>query len=313
MPCSESNKIRSFNATRPRPGLCNPAMHCSNIVLPAPEAPRMLSGASDAQNETLSWKSGRSFSIWTSSAMSTCHPTSASKSLRARPVIQAAKESERNYNIHGAPGQRTLRFIGFHRKINGDWNRLRLPGDVSSDHQRGTEFPESASKREYRAGQHSRPSKRQRDFPKYAPFRCTQCSRGVQQCGLHLFESGARGEVHQREGNNGGSDHSGGPGKNYGCAKLKQQLTERTMAPKKKKKKKADDSRRQNQRQEENSIHQNHGRSGIAFAPDGRCQAEHECDCSGGQAGRERYPERRQVHRQDCSRIRSFRMDYSGR
>src|ERR1700685_837084 len=223
MPCSESNKIRSFNATRPRPGLCNPAMHCSNIVLPAPEAPRMLSGASDAQNETLSWKSGRSFSIWTSSAMSTCHPTSASKSLRARRVIQAAKESERNYNILGAPGQRTLRFIGFHRKINGDWNRLRLGGNISSDYQRGTEFPERARKRKYGAGQHAGPSKRQLDFPKYPPFRCAQRSRGLQQCGFHLFESGARSEVHQREGDNSACDHSGGAGKKYCRGKIKAQ------------------------------------------------------------------------------------------
>src|SRR6202050_175750 len=253
MPCSESNKIRPFNATRPRPGLCNPAMHCSNIVLPAPEAPRMLSGASDAQNETFSWKSGSSFSIWTSSAISTRHPTGASKSLRASPVIQAAKKSERNYNIHSAPGQRTLRFIGFHCKINGDWNRLRLAGNVSSDHQRGAEFPESARKRKYRAGQHARPSKRKRDFPRYAPFRCAQWSRGLQQCGFHLVEIGARSEVHEREGNNGGSDHSGGPGKNYSCAELKQQLTERTIASEEQQEKKTHDSRRENQKQEGNN------------------------------------------------------------
>src|ERR1700735_255219 len=169
---SESNKTRSCNETRPRPGCSKPAIHLSNMVFPAPDGPRMLSGVSEALNATLSWKSGSCFSICTSSAISTRHPASTPESLRARPVIQTAQKSQRNYDVNCAPCKGTLHFVCFHREIDGDRNRFGPAGDVPRNHQRGAEFSQRARKRKYGAGKHSRPCERQRDFAEYAPIRC---------------------------------------------------------------------------------------------------------------------------------------------
>src|SRR5271156_2982483 len=214
----ESNRTRPFNETRPRPGCSKPAMHLSNIVFPAPDGPRMLSGASDALKDTLSSKSGSFFSICTSSAMSTRHPMSAPETLRARPVVEAAEKCQRNHNIHGAPGEGALHFVRFHREVDSDRNRLSLTWDISRDHQRGAEFSKRARKRKYGAGKNTRPCQRKSDFTEHTPLRCAQRSRRLQQFGLHLLKSSARSEIHQREGNDSSRDYRGGPGKNYGCA-----------------------------------------------------------------------------------------------
>src|SRR5580704_14950469 len=169
---SESNKTRSCNEIRPRPGCSKPAIHLSNMVFPAPDGPRMLSGVANALNATLSWKSGSCFSTCTSSAISTRHPASTPEPLRARPVIEAAQKSQRNYDVYCAPHEGTLHFVGFHCEINGDRNRLGSAGDVSRNHQRGAEFPKRARKRKHRAGEDPRPCQRQRDFLEHAPIRC---------------------------------------------------------------------------------------------------------------------------------------------
>ena len=87
---SESKRTRSFNVMRPRLGRSRPAMQRNSMDLPAPDAPRMLSGVSVARNATSSVKSASFFSIWTSRVTSVLSPALAAQALRVRPVVQTA-------------------------------------------------------------------------------------------------------------------------------------------------------------------------------------------------------------------------------
>lgn len=66
-------------------------MHRSSIVLPAPDAPRMLSGASAAWNFSASVKFASFFSIFTSRGISGVPPGCA---LRVGPIVKTGQQSE---------------------------------------------------------------------------------------------------------------------------------------------------------------------------------------------------------------------------
>src|SRR5271156_4659137 len=114
--------MRSFNATRPRPGFSRPAIQRNSMDLPAPDAPRMLSGVSVAWNETSSVKSVSFFSIWTSRVTSVLPPALAPQTLGVRPVVKTAQKRDGDADVHGAPGHGALNFVCFHGKINRDGN-----------------------------------------------------------------------------------------------------------------------------------------------------------------------------------------------
>src|ERR1700722_9806453 len=148
---SESKRTRSFNVMRPRAGRSRPAMQRNSMDLPAPEAPRMLSGASVARNATSSLKSASFFSIWTSRLTSMLSPTLAPQTLRVRPVVKPSQQRDRYAHVHGAPGHGALDFVSFHGKINRDGNCFGFSRNVSREHQRRAEFSERTRKGENRA------------------------------------------------------------------------------------------------------------------------------------------------------------------
>src|SRR5580704_8270562 len=118
--CAESKRVRSFKVMRPWVGRSRPATQRKSMDFPAPDAPRMLSGASVARKATLSVKSASFFSIWTSRVTSVLPPTLAAQALRVRPVVKAAEQDDGNAHVHGAPGHGALDFVRFHGEINRD-------------------------------------------------------------------------------------------------------------------------------------------------------------------------------------------------
>src|ERR1700733_5538930 len=176
----ESKRTRSFSMMRPRPGLSKPAMQRNSMDLPAPEAPRMLSGVSVARNATSSVNSASFFSIWTSRAMSVLPPAFAAQALRMRPIVKPAKQRDGDADVHGAPGQGMLNFVCFHGKIDRDGDCFGFSWDISGEHQGRAELSERARERKNRTGQHPWPGQRQGDFAKNTGFGCAQGARGLQ-------------------------------------------------------------------------------------------------------------------------------------
>src|SRR5580658_11871 len=142
--CAESKSIRSFRVMRPRPGFSRPAMQRNNMDLPAPDAPRMLSGVSVARNATSSVKSASFFSIWTSRVTSVLPPTFAAQTLRVRPVVKPAEQDDGDAHVHGAPGHGTLDFVCFDGEINRDGNCFGFARDISGEHQSSAKFTQGA-------------------------------------------------------------------------------------------------------------------------------------------------------------------------
>src|SRR5580692_3989740 len=132
-------------------------MQRNSMDLPAPDAPRMLSGVSVAWNETSSVKSASFFSIWTSRVTSVLAPALAPQTLRVRPVVQTAQQRDGDADVHGAPGHGTLDFVCFHGKINRDGNRFGFPRDISGEHQGRTKFSQRAREGKNCTRQHSGP------------------------------------------------------------------------------------------------------------------------------------------------------------
>src|SRR5579863_5038669 len=145
-------------------------MQRKSIVLPAPEAPKILKGAAGARNSTSKVKSASFFSICTSSVTSAPPPTLAPQPLRVRPVIKPAQQRDRNSHVRRAPAQRLPDLVRFHRKINRDRNRLRPPGNVSRKHQSRAEFAERPRETQNRPRQRARPRQRHRHLAKNAPL-----------------------------------------------------------------------------------------------------------------------------------------------
>src|ERR1700729_1640603 len=177
---SESKRMRSFSEMRPRPGFSKPAMQRNSMDLPAPEAPRMLSGVSVARNATSSVNSASFFSIWTSRATSVLSPAFAAQALRVRPIVKSAQQRDGDADVHSAPGHGTLNFVCFHGKIDRDGDCFGFSRDISGEHQGSAEFSQGARERKNRTGQHSWPGERQGDFAKNTGFGCAQGARGLQ-------------------------------------------------------------------------------------------------------------------------------------
>src|SRR5580658_3157306 len=131
---SESKRMRSFSEMRPRPGFSKPAMQRNSIDLPAPEAPRMLSGVSVALKATSSVNSASFFSIWTSRVTSVLSPAFAAEALRVRPVVEPAEQCDGDADVHGAPGHGALNFVCFDGKINRDGDCFGFSWDISGEH-----------------------------------------------------------------------------------------------------------------------------------------------------------------------------------
>src|ERR1700684_1736710 len=176
---AESKRTRSFSAMRPRPGFSRPALQRNSMDLPAPDAPRMLSGVSVARNATSSVNSASFFSTWTSKVTSELPPACAAQALRVRPIVKPAQQRDRDADVHRAPGHGALNFVCFHGKIDRDGDCLGFSWDVSGEHQGSAEFSEGARERKNRTGQHSGPGERQGDFAKNTGFGCAQGARGL--------------------------------------------------------------------------------------------------------------------------------------
>src|SRR5277367_6604630 len=259
---SESKRIRSFSVMRPSPGCSSPAMQRNSMDLPAPDAPRMLSGDSPARNATSSVNSASFFSIFTSRVTSVLPPTFAPQTLRVRPVVKSAQQNDGDSHVHGAPCHGPLDFVCFHRKINRDGNCFGFSGNISGEHQGGAEFSQRARKGKNRARQHTRPRQRQRHFAKNSRFGCAQCSRRLQQVRVHLFQRRARRDVHQRKSHHDRGDHRGRPRKHHSRAKLQQQqFSQRSITAKKQQQQKSHHCRRRSQRKNKNSIKRSSSRN----------------------------------------------------
>src|ERR1700680_92241 len=110
-------------------------MQRRSMVLPAPDGPRMLSGASSAVNDTFSVKSTSFFAIWISSVTSAPRPTGAPRASCVRPVVESAQQREGNQQIDHTPNHRPPKIVCFHSEVDGDGNRCCPSGYVSGENQ----------------------------------------------------------------------------------------------------------------------------------------------------------------------------------
>src|SRR3984957_1903129 len=114
---------------------------------------------------------------------------------------------------------------------------------------------------------------------------------------INLLQRRARRQIHQRERNDSRRDYCGRPRKNNGGSKCQKKLAERSVASKKQQEKKTNYSGRKYQRQDKYSINQRRTDSGASLPPRSRGKPDDERKNRRRNAGRERNPQGRPIHR----------------
>src|SRR5579875_361891 len=183
MPRAESKSLFPFSTIVPRAGVSSPAMQRRVMLLPEPDGPRMPSGLLPARKRTSRRKSLKRCSMSTSSSTLGLSPGRRSRPAIFAPGVHESDDDRRNANGDQDPRQSLPHLAGFGGEKDGDGERLGFAGNITGEHQRGSELAKGAGKSEHRACEDSRPGEWQRDFPENRPLGRAQRARSLGETG----------------------------------------------------------------------------------------------------------------------------------